>query len=115
MPTKGGKKGTLYGYTRGVKKHKPRVYVLANSFVASGSAKHQSDVDYHVVHNTSGISNVSDLVGDNASTQKGKLNGLIANNRKVFEKEMFFVGCYPYILNIMLRECAKQGLGLRVT
>ena len=29
--------------------HKPRACVLANSIVASGSGKHQSDVDYHVV------------------------------------------------------------------
>ena len=51
--------------------NKPRAYVLANSLTASGSGKHQSDVDHHVVHDEYGISNVSGLVGDNASTQKG--------------------------------------------
>ena len=49
---------------------KPRAYVLANSLTASGSGKHQSDVDYHVVKNEYDITNVSGLVGDNASTQK---------------------------------------------
>ena len=28
---------------------KPRAYVLANSLTRSGSGKHQSDVDYHVI------------------------------------------------------------------
>ena len=28
---------------------KPRAYVLANILTASGSGKHKSDVDYHVV------------------------------------------------------------------
>ena len=83
---------------------KPRAYVLANSIVASGSGKHQSEVDFHVVHETFGISNVSGLVGDNASTQRGKSNGLITNNSKLFSREMFFVGCYTHILNIMLRR-----------
>ncbi|PFX22700.1 Zinc finger MYM-type protein 1 [Stylophora pistillata] len=52
---------------------KPRAYVLANSLTAGGSRKHQSDMDYHVVKNEYDITNVSQLVGDNASTQKGKL------------------------------------------
>ena len=113
IPTKrgGGEERHIVGvHTWCQETHKPRAYVLANSIVASGSGKHQSDVDYHVVHDTFGISNVSGLVGDNASTQKG----LIAKNSKAFGKEMFFVGCYPHILNIMLRRMAKQGLGLRV-
>lgn len=70
--------------------HKPRACVLANSIVASGSGKHQSDVSYHVLHDTFAFH-----FGDNASTQKGKSNGLSANNSKAFGKEMFFVGCYP--------------------
>ena len=73
--------------------NKPRAYVLANSLTASGSGIHQSDVERHVVHDIYGITNVSGLVGDNASTQKGKANGLIANNSRVFGKDMFFVGC----------------------
>ena len=60
-----------------------------------------------------GISNVSGLVGDNASTQKGTTNGLIANNSRVFGKEMFFVGCYPHILNIMLRRMCQAGFGTK--
>ena len=79
----------------------------------SGSRKHQSDVEYHVVHDEYGITNVSGLVGDNASTQKGKANGLIANNSRVFRKDMFFVGCYPHVLNIMLRRMCQAGFGAK--
>ena len=68
---------------------------LANSLTASGSGKHQSDVDHHVVHDEYGISNVSGLVGDNASTQKGTTNGLIANNSRAFGKEMFLCWMLP--------------------
>ena len=111
---KGGEERHIVGvHTWCQETHKPRAYVLANSIVASGSGKHQSDVDYHVVHDTFGISNVSGLVGDNASTQKGKSNGLIANNSKAFGKEMFFVGCYPHILNIMLRRMCQAGFGAK--
>ena len=92
---------------------KPRAYVLANSLTASGSGKHQSDVDYHVVKNEYDITNVSGLVGDNASTQKGKVNGLLANNARIFGKEMFFVGCYPHVLNIMLRRMCQAGFGAK--
>ena len=49
----------------------------------------------------------------NASTQKGKDNGLIANNSRVFEKGMFFVGCYPHVLNIMLRRMCQAGFGAK--
>lgn len=49
----------------------------------------------------------------NASTQKGKDNGLIANNSRVFEKGMFFVGCYPHVLNIMLRRMRQAGFGAK--
>ena len=92
---------------------KPRAYVLANSLTASGSGKHQSDVDYHVVKNEYDITNVSGLVGDDASTQKGKVNGLLANNARIFGKEMFFVGCYPHVLNIMLRRMCQAGFGAK--
>ena len=51
--------------------------------------KHQSDVDYQVIKNEYDITNVSRLVGNNASTQKGKVNGLLANNARIFEKEIF--------------------------
>ena len=93
--------------------NKPRAYVLGNSLTASGSGKHQSDVEYHVVHDEYGITNVSGLVGDNASTQKGKANGLIANNSRVFRKDMFFVGCYAHVLNIMLRRMCQAGFGAK--
>ncbi|XP_068721450.1 uncharacterized protein [Montipora capricornis] len=111
---KGGKERHIVGvHTWCHETNKPRAYVLANSIVASGSEKHQSDVDFHIVHDTFGISNVSGLVGDNASTQKGKLNRLIANNSKLFGREMFFVGCYPHILNIMLRRMCQAGFGAK--
>ena len=80
---------------------------------ASGSGKHQSDVECHVVRDVYGITNVSGLVGDNASTQKGKANGSIANNSKVFGKDMFFVGCHPHVLNIMLRRMCQAGFGAK--
>ena len=101
---KGGEERHIVGvHTWCPEIHKPRAYVLANSLTASGSGKHQSDVECHVVRDEYGITNVSGLVGDNASTQKGKANGLIANNARVFGKDMFFVGCYPHVLNIMLK------------
>ena len=90
---------------------KPGAYVLANSLTASRSGKHLSDVYYHVVKKDYDITNVSRLVGDNASTQKGKVNGLLANNARIFGKEMFFVGCYPHVLNIKLRRMCQAGFG----
>ena len=75
--------------------------------------KHQSDVDYHVIKNEHDITDVSGLVGDNASTQKGKVNGLLANNARIFGKEIFFVGCYPHVLNIMLRRMCQAGFGAK--
>ena len=75
--------------------------------------KHQSDVDYHVIKNEHDITDVSGLVGDNAFTQKGKVNGLLANNARIFGKEMFFVGCYPHVLNIMLRRMCQAGYGAK--
>ena len=111
---KGGEERHIVGvHTWCPENNKPRAYVLANSLTASGSGKHQSDVDHHVVYNEYGISNVSGLVGDNASTQKGKANGLIANDARIFGKEMFFVGCYPHVLNIMLRRMCQAGFGAK--
>ena len=51
--------------------------------------KHHSDVDNHVIKNEHDITDVSGLVGDNAFTQKGKVNGLLANNARIFGKEIF--------------------------
>ena len=111
---KGGEERHIVGvHTWCPETNKPRAYVLGNSLTASGSGKHQSDVEYHVVHDEYGITNVSGLVGDNASTQKGKANGLIANNSRVFRKDMFFVGCYPHVLNIMLRRMCQAGFGAK--
>ena len=75
--------------------------------------KHQSDVDYHVIKNEHDITDVSGLVGDNASSQKEKVNGLLANNARIFGKEIFFVGCYPHVLNIMLRRMCQAGFGAK--
>ena len=111
---KGGEERHIVGvHTWCPLESKSRAYVLANSLTASGSGKHQSDVDYHVVKNEYDITNVSGLVGDNASTQKGKVNGLLANNARIFGKEMFFVGCYPHVLNIMLRRMCQAGFGAK--
>ena len=51
--------------------------------------------------------------GDNASTQKGKAYGLIANNSRVFGKDMFFVGCYSHVLNNMLKRMCQAGFGAK--
>ena len=75
--------------------------------------KHHSDVDNHVIKNEHDITDVSGLVGDNASTQKGKVNGLLANNARIFGKEIFFVGCYPHVPNIMLRRMCQAGFGAK--
>ena len=53
------------------------------------------------------------MVGDNASTQKGKVNGLLANNARIFGKEMFFVGCYPHVVNIMMRRMCQARFGTK--
>jgi len=111
---KGGEERHIVGvHTWCAEINKPRAYVLSNSLTASGSGKHHSDVEYQVVRDEYGITNVSGLVGNNASTQKGKANGLIANNSRVFERDMFFVGCYPHVLNIMLRRMCQVGLGAK--
>ena len=75
--------------------------------------KHQSDEDYHVIKNEYDITDVSGLVGDNASTQKGKVNGLLVNNAIIFGKEIFFVGCYPHVPNIMLRRMCQARFGAK--
>ena len=51
--------------------------------------KHQSEVDNHVIKNEHDITDVSGLVGDNAFTQKGKVNGLLANNARYFYSDIF--------------------------
>ena len=75
--------------------------------------KHHSDVDNHVIKNEHDITDVSGLVGDYAFTQKGKVDGLLANNARIFGKEMFFVGCYPHVPNIMLRRMCQAGFGAK--
>ena len=57
--------------------------------------KHHSDVDSHVIKNEHDITDVSGLVGDNAFTQKGKVNGLLVNNARNFWKGDIFCRMLP--------------------
>ena len=51
------------------------------------------------------------MVGDNAETQTGQLKGLVKMNSKLFNKQMFVVGCYPHVLNITVRRCCQVAFG----
>lgn len=103
--SKGGEEQYIVGvYIWYLEINKFRVYVFVNSLIVSGLGKYQYDVECYVVCDEYGIINVLGLVGDNVLNQKGKVNGLIVNNLRVFGKDMFFVGFYFYVLNIMLRR-----------
>lgn len=89
----------------------PVRYVLGNLLIASGSGKDQADTEYHVASKIYGVKNAGALIGDNASTQCGTRNGMAAMLTANFKKEVFFVGCYPHVLNIILKRAAYTGLG----
>ena len=83
------------------------------SLTASGSGKDQAEVEYHVVHNVYGISNIGGVVGDNASTQSGMMKGVVAMTSANFNKESYFIGCYAHVINIVLKRAAYAGFGTK--
>ena len=86
-------------------KSKPEAHILGYSLISSGSGKDQATADYHVLNKQFGIHNVGAIVGDNAKTQTGQFKGLVKMNSKLFNKQMFVVGCYPHVLNNTVRRC----------
>ena len=92
-------------------KHHPVRYVLGNLLTASGSGKDQAAVEFHTANKIFGITNVGAAVGDNASTQSGRKKGVVAMASANFNKEMFFVGCYAHVMNILLKRVAYAGFG----
>eukprot|EP00117_Sycon_ciliatum_P005381 scpid48283/ scgid9350/ len=93
----------------------PIAYVLANTIVASGSGQDQAQVDHHIVHDVYKVQTISAVIGDNASTQSGAKKGQAVELGRMFGNTTVFVGCYPHILNIALRNGMSEGLGQRGT
>ena len=54
------------------------------------------------------------MVGDNAKSQTGQFKCLVKMNSILFEKELFVVGCYHYILNIVVRQSCRAAFGSTV-
>ena len=51
------------------------------------------------------------MVGDNAKSQTGQFKGLVKMNSIQSENELFVVGCYHYILNIVVRQSCRAAFG----
>ena len=51
------------------------------------------------------------MVGDSAKSQTEQFKGLVKMNSILFEKELFVVGCYHYILNIIVRQSCQAAFG----
>ena len=49
------------------------------------------------------------MVGDNGKSQTEQFKGLEQINSILFEKELFVVGCYHYILNIVVRQSCRAA------
>ena len=82
---KGGKKRHIVGvYTWCPIESKPRANVLKNSLIVSGSCKNEYD-----------ITNLSGLVGDSSSTQKGTVDSVLAKKRQKFWKGDVFCRMLP--------------------
>ena len=98
-------------HTRNSKESKPEAHILGYSLISNGSGKDQTTSDYHVLNKQFGIHNVGAMIGDNAKTQTGQFKGLVKMNFKLFNKQMFVVGCYPHVLNISVRRCCQAAFG----
>lgn len=90
---------------------KPEGYILGYSLISSGSGKDQAKADFHIISKQFSINNVGAMVGDNAKTQTGHKRGLVKINSILFEKELYTVGCYPHVLNIVVRRCCNAAFG----
>ena len=58
-------------HTWNSKTSKPEGYILGYSLKSSGSGKHQTAADYHVLCKQFEITNVAAMVGDNVKTRGG--------------------------------------------
>ena len=110
--TKGGSDRHVVGiHTWNKLTEKPETYILGYSLISSGSGKDQAKADFHVVSKQFGITDVGAMIGDNAKTQTGNKRGLVKMNSQLFDKEMFLVGCYPHVLNIVVRRACQSAFG----
>ena len=98
-------------HTRSNQAERPEGYILGYSLISSGSGKDQAKADFHIVCKQFGINNVGAMVGDNAKTQTDHKHGLVKISSMFFEKQRFTVGCYPHVLNIVLRRCCQAAFG----
>ena len=90
---------------------KPEAYILGYSLMSSGSGKDQAKAVFHVVSKQFGITNERAMIGDNAKTQTGNKQVLVNMNNQLFDKEMFSMGCYPHVLNIVIRRACQSAFG----
>ena len=90
---------------------KPEAYVLGYSLISSGSGKDQATADFHIISKQFGINNVGAMIGDNAKTQTGNKWRLAKINSTLFNKQMYTVGCYPHVLNIVVRRSYQAAFG----
>ena len=92
---------------------KPEANVLGYSLISSGSGKDQAKADFHAVSKQFGIINVFAMIGDNAKAQTGnkRTHDLVKMNSQLFDIEMFLVGCYPHVLNIVVRRAYQSAFG----
>eukprot|EP00117_Sycon_ciliatum_P044581 scpid18064/ scgid32145/ len=93
----------------------PVGYLLANTIVKTGRGADQADTDYHVLKKVYGVNKICGVMGDNASTQSGARKGQAVELGKKFSVPTVFIGCYPRILNIALRNAMTDGFGQRGT
>ena len=90
---------------------KPEAYVLGYSLISSGSGKDQATADFHIISKQFGINNVGAMIEDNAKTQTGNKWRLVKINSTLFNKQMYTVGCYPHVLNIVVRRSCQAAFG----
>lgn len=81
----------------------------------AGSGANQAAVDAQVLKDIYGVDDICGVVGDNASTQSGARKGHAVELGALFKTDTVFIGCYPHILNIALRNAMVDGFGQRGT
>ena len=99
--------------TWSVKHACPVGYLLADTIVASGRGEDQAHAEYNVLSNVYGVKTVVGVVGDNASTQSGAKKGHAVELGNLFKARTVFIGCYPHIINIALRNGMAKAFGQR--
>ena len=77
---KGGNERPAVGvpHTWNSESQKPEGYILGYSLLSSGSVRDQAKADYHIIRKQSSIiTNVAGMAGNNAQTQTGHKSGLV--------------------------------------